>query len=442
MAHLKSIGYSAERQLRRVCAELQRLLQAGEKVRAEDYFARFPFLAIDADLGLDLIYTEYLARVELERQALREEFFQRFPHWRETLERQFEWHEMLGETVAPELVPSSVTPYSFGPTAEEGRGEGLPWSSRFEILREIGRGAMGVVYQAWQATVNRIVAVKMILAGAQATPQDLARFRVEAEAVARLQHAHIIQIYEVGQQEQCPFIVLEYVAGGSLAQRMTGQPWSSLAAAQLVEKLARAVHYAHQMGIVHRDLSPANVLLTEKGEPKITDFGLAKLLIGGDTTATKTGAVLGTPNYMAPEQAEGKTKEIGPAADIHALGAILYELLTGCPPFQAESVLSTLDKVRWEEPLRPRRLQANVPRDLQTICLKCLRKEPQRRYATAQLLADDLRRFSTGQPIQASLGPPWERGLSWAKRQPALATLLALLLALCAIGLGLARWYG
>jgi WD40 repeat protein len=270
----------------------------------------------------------------------------------------------------------------------------------YEILGELGRGGMGVVYQARQVSLNRVVALKMILAGGHAGQTELARFRGEAEALACLQHPNIVQIFETGQAGGFPFLSLEFVAGGSLAAQLDGTPWAPAEAAELVEDLARAVHAAHQRGIVHRDLKPGNVLLTAQGIPKITDFGLAKRL-DSETARTQSGAILGTPSYMAPEQAEGKRAEIGPAADVYALGAILYELLTGHPPFQAETPLETVLQVISEEVMPPRQLCADVPRDLQAVCMKCLAKAPRQRYASAKLLAADLRRFVEGEPVRA-----------------------------------------
>jgi eukaryotic-like serine/threonine-protein kinase len=275
-----------------------------------------------------------------------------------------------------------------------------PAISGYEILGELGRGGMGVVYKARHAGLNRLVAVKMILTGAYAAAEDLARFRTEAEAVAALQHANVVQIYEIGEQAGRPYFSLEFVEGGNLGQKLAGAPQPPRQAAELVETLARAVHFAHERGIVHRDLKPANVLLTAEGLPKITDFGLAKRL---DDAAghTQSGAVVGTPSYMAPEQAVPKSKEVGPATDVYALGAILYEMLTGRPPFRAATALETLQQVLADEPAPPRQLQSKTPRDLETICLKCLEKRPARRYASAADLADDLGRWRRGEPVRA-----------------------------------------
>jgi tRNA A-37 threonylcarbamoyl transferase component Bud32 len=286
--------------------------------------------------------------------------------------------------------------------AEAGGAEGdrvrrLPG---YEILGELGRGGMGVVYKARQVGANRLVALKMILADEHASAAERARFRTEVEAVARLAHPNVVQVYEVGEHEGKPFFSLEYCPGGSLEGKLAGTPQPPAEAARLVEVLARAVQAAHERQVVHRDLKPANVLLLEDGTPKITDFGLARKLDEAGQTAASY-AVLGTASYMAPEQARGKVREVGPAADVYALGAILYECLTGRPPFKAASLADTLLQVIGDEPVPVRRLQPKVPADLETVCLKCLHKEAGRRYASAAELADDLGRFVAGEPIRA-----------------------------------------
>jgi ABC-type amino acid transport substrate-binding protein len=301
----------------------------------------------------------------------------------------------------------------------------------YELLEELGRGGMGVVYRAWQVSLKRTVALKMVLAGPHAGAAELARFRVEAEAVARLQHPNIVHIYEIGAHDGAPCFSLEYVDGGSLAQKLAGKPLSGRDAAVLTETLARAMHHAHQRGVVHRDLKPANVLLTADGTPKITDFGLAKRL-EGDAGQTASGAVMGTPSYMAPEQAQGKVRAIGPPADVYALGAILYECLTGRPPFRAANPLDTVLLVMSAEPVPPSRLQPRVHRDLETICLKCLQKEPRQRYESALALAEDLRRFLDGEAILARPVRAWERGVKWVRRNPLLAGAMAVVAGLSA----------
>ncbi len=302
----------------------------------------------------------------------------------------------------------------------------LPALAGYEVLGELGQGGMGVVYKARHRQLKRLVAVKTIKNSAFAGAAERARFRAEAEAVARLQHPHIVQIHEIGEQDGLPFFTLEYMEGGSLARQLGGKPQPPQAAARLVQTLARAMHVAHQQGIIHRDLKPANVLLTADGQPKISDFGLAKRLEEG-SSPTLSGAILGTPSYMAPEQALGKSqgRTLSPATDIYALGAILYEMLTGRPPFLGETPVDTLQQVVQDEPVAPRRLQPTVPRDLETICLKCLHKQAERRYGSAAALAEDLGRFLAGEPVHARPPGPLDRGLKWVRRRPAVAGLLA-----------------
>jgi hypothetical protein len=314
---------------------------------------------------------------------------------------------------------------------------------------------MGIVYQARQVALQRTVALKMVLNGAHAGPKELGRFRAEAAVIARLQHPNIVQIYDVGEAAGRPYFALEFVAGGSLAQHLHGTPQSVRPAAQMVETLARAVHAAHANGVVHRDLKPANILLVPTNQsstigpentqnanarpaehgvlnaiPKITDFGAAKCVAGdgeasGLRSATITGELLGTPHYMAPEQAATPRHPVGPAADVYALGAILYELLTGRPPFTGETPLTTILQVLHTEPVSVTSLQPNVPRDLETICLKCLQKEPHKRYASALELAEDIQRFVQDEPIRARPVLAVEKLWRWVRRHPMPAGLLA-----------------
>jgi serine/threonine-protein kinase len=303
----------------------------------------------------------------------------------------------------------------------------------YEIVGELGRGGMGVVYKALQIGLNRWVALKMVLAGAHAGPEQLLRFKTEAQAVGRLQHPNIVQVYDIGEHDGLPYFSLEFVGGGSLDAKVHRQPQPADESAHMVETLARAMEYAHENGIVHRDLKPANILLTTDGMPKITDFGLAKHLEGGESSKTRSGTILGTPSYMAPEQARGETQNIGPLADVYALGAILYELVTGRPPFEAATLMDTIVAVTKDEPLAPTRLRPHVPADLETICLKCLEKDQSKRYASAAALADDLRRFLAREPIVARPVPAWERTARWCARNPRVAGLLGMVAALMVI---------
>jgi WD40 repeat protein/tRNA A-37 threonylcarbamoyl transferase component Bud32 len=320
-----------------------------------------------------------------------------------------------------------------GPEGEPGQlAAELPQIEGYEILGRIGHGGMGVVYKARHNKLNRIVALKVVLAGGHASAAELARFQVEARAVAQLQHPNIVQLFDSGQHNNLPFITLELVGGGSLAERLNGTPMQPKEAAALVERLARGVHHAHQNGVVHRDLKPGNVLLATDGTPKLTDFGLAKRAEAG-SGLTASGAVMGTPSYMAPEQAGGKSKHVGPLADVYALGAILYECLTGAPPFRGPTPLDTMMQVASKDPVPPTQLQPKVPRDLETVCLKCLRKEPARRYASAEALADDLRRFQASEPIKARPVGSAERAAKWVKRRPAVAGLSGALAAVVVV---------
>jgi WD40 repeat protein len=290
----------------------------------------------------------------------------------------------------------------------------------YELLEEIARGGMGVVFKARQVSLNRVVALKMILSGHLAGPEDVERFRTEAEAAANLDHPGIVPVYEVGCHDGQHFYSMGFVDGRSLAKALVDGPLKPRRAAELVRAIAEAMAYAHQRGVVHRDLKPGNVLLDGSGHPRVTDFGLAKCS-QRDSQLTGTGQVLGTPSYMPPEQAASRLAEIGPLSDVYALGAILYTVLVGRPPFQAASAMETLKQVLEQEPVPPRQLNAQIPRDLETICLKCLRKEPAKRYASAQALADDLGRHLRDEPIVARPVGALERGWRWCKRNRGLA---------------------
>ena len=335
------------------------------------------------------------------------------------------------ERTNPSQVPIKI---AHPPRNVGGDADTIEWNSvsvrpmipGYEVLREIGRGGMGVVYKARDLRLNRIVALKMILSGPYSSADQQARFRTETQAVAQLQHPNIVQIYEVGSFDGAPYCAFEFMEGGGLARKVNRNPQPAHEAANLVETLARAIHSAHLRGIVHRDLKPDNILLTGDGTAKISDFGLAKRL-ETESGNTQTGSILGTPSYMAPEQAEGKAKEVGPPADIWSLGAILYYLLTGQPPFQGATMFDTLEHVRSRDPIAPSRSRPELSHDLETICLKCLEKDPRNRFASAEALADDLHRFRNNEPIRARPISKLESILRYINRRPTTTALLALL---------------
>jgi WD40 repeat protein/tRNA A-37 threonylcarbamoyl transferase component Bud32 len=328
-----------------------------------------------------------------------------------------------------------------GDVPQFGKGEDVPIDivPGFTLLQMLGHGAMGIVFKARQAIPERVVALKMILHGVYASERIRLRFRREAEAIARAQHPNITQIYQYGEAEGRPYIAMEFLAGGTLDARLRAQAIPPREAAKLLETLARAVHYAHEQKIIHRDLKPGNVLLAADGTPKVSDFGLAKWL-DDDKQLTPTDARLGTISYMAPEQAEGAGSEVGPAADIYGLGAILFQVLTGRAPFLGESPLDTLLQVVRDEPPPPRRLQPNVPADLEAICLKCLEKKPVARYGSAAALADDLARFQRGEPTVARPLRPAARAVRWCRRHPAATTVLTITAAALLSIIGVLAW--
>jgi serine/threonine protein kinase len=443
-------GLPPARLVEELRADQARRWRAGQRLPAEAYLEAFPPLAASAEDALVLIWGEVLLRLERGDTPQPVEYRERFPQHTDALTVQFDLQGHLDQDRALTLPAGATT----GPARVR-----FPEVPGYEILGELGRGGMGVVYQARHVKLNRLVALKMLLAGGHAGAPELRRFRAEAEAVARLQYPHIVQIFEVGEHDGLPYLALEFCGGGSLADRLNGTPLPPDQAASLIETLARAVQAIHQAGVVHRDIKPANILLREEATtkytkntkkeetqeegkgasgrdsfsvfrvfrgsfiPKITDFGLAKWRDA--QTATRTGSILGTPAYMAPEQARGQTSEVGPAVDIWALGVLLYECLTGRPPFQGATPSDIILRVLSDEPAPPRKLNAAVPRDLETIALKCLRKPPATRYASAAELADDLRRFREGEPIKARPLSLTER--LWRRRRILLAVGLALL---------------
>ncbi|MGO9464112.1 MAG: protein kinase domain-containing protein [Isosphaeraceae bacterium] len=414
-----------------------------DRAPVEEFLARWPALRDDPEAVIDLVYQEVLLRRQLGESPLAEEYIARFPTCSEAIIRQFAVDEAMRTADDDKTVPPQV----LAPVPIDGASGRpllavevpLPAIDGYELLGVLGRGGMGVVYKARDLRLGRIIAIKTIAEFQHATPEQLGRFLAEAEVVARLQHPHIIQIHAIGEHQGRPFFSLEYAGGGSLARRLADGPMAADAAAELVETLARAVHAAHRGGIVHRDLKPSNVLLTHDDVPKVADFGLAKLL-GSDSVRTLSGEALGTPSYMAPEQAEGRSKLVGPAADVYALGAVLYHTLAGRPPFVGDSAIETLKLVVSTDVIPPRRLRPGVPRDLETICLKCLEKEPRKRYATALTLADDLERFRERRPIAAR--PVGVVGRLWrqSRRNPMLSFSLAALALTFALGTPSLLW--
>jgi WD40 repeat protein len=413
----------------------------GEGVPAEAYLQRHPSVAADPEASLDLIFNEFLIRGRCGEPPTLDEFLGRFPEHSEILRAQIELHRAVMGSRAGAAV-SLLLPLTTPEVRDDSASQAHPVVPGYEVLGEVGRGGMGVIYKARQQSLNRLVALKMISAGVHAGSAERARLNTEAAAAARLRHPNVVQIYEVGSAAGLPYLALEWMDGGSLAQALGGRPLAPRAAAELVGLLARAVQAAHEQGVVHRDLKPANILFTGAGVPKVADFGLAKD-IGAGVGQTTSATVLGTPSYMAPEQAAGRSKHAGPSCDIYALGAILYECLTGSPPFRGATPLETLDLVRSREPELPSRLRPGLPRDLVTVCLKAMAREPARRYPSAAAFADDLERFLADRPVTARPVRRWEQGWRWCRRNPALAGALglALLLLLAVAGVSsLAAW--
>lgn len=439
--------------LRAARAELERRIRAGEPARADDLREEYSAVWGDAESALELAYVEYVTRTEVGPAPDRAEWYRRYPQWRDRLERLFGLHDLLAphptvpgqgvETWPPDHAPAASDLADIDPDG-------------YTLLAELGRGGMGVVYRARQHALNRIVAVKILREEFAAPTDDGRRLLREAELVGRLQHPNIVQVYHVGTRDGSPFLAMEYVDGAGLdqalvqlqQQRSGGVP--ARRAAAVVEVLARAIHYAHEQGVIHLDLKPANVLIPgpdgaalsaladDSWSPagvKIVDFGLAvRPDVAGSSAPSVTLA--GTPCYMAPEQADAKRAKLGPATDVYALGGILYELLTHRPPFQGGTVWETLDLVRNKEPVAPRQLRPQLPKDLETICLKCLHKDVARRYPSAAALAEDLHRFGAGLPIAARPVSAVARFGMWARRNPIVAGLAVALIGAIAATIG------
>ena len=477
-----------EDSVREICQALDQAIRQRQSRRVEDYLSSVDSDSLSTELWLELIYTEYVARCETGEQPETEEYFRRFPQFTQDLEELFFLHQVVKESLnetalvetdgpspvldvgplqsnVPNATPGAESDSgdSFQPQSDAGPsatispdrgatssasriGEDAVQEDRefptilghYELLEEIGRGATAVVYKARDLRLKRHVALKVVNQAAwdKAARQ---RFLAEVEAAAALRHPHIVQIYEIGESAESWFVAMEYLEGGSLADR-PDKVWSPREAAKMVATLARAVQYAHEHQILHRDLKPANVLLDADGSPKIADFGLAKRLDQKSLMSTEE-ELIGTPAYMAPEQTSSEMGRIGPATDVYALGAILYELLTGRPPFQGRNVIETLLQVRHQEPVPPNRLQPSVHRDLVTICLKCLEKDPSRRYPSAGALADDLHRFLEGQVIWARPAGPLERAFKWLRRHATVVTSLTAVAVSVAIAILGLRWY-
>lgn len=422
--------------------------QAGERILVETFFTQEPLLRLDHSAQLHLIANERVFRAQRGESPTFEEYLARFPklerELKELFHQSFTSPTMTFGAPRPENTYAKIEdtrPDSKFRTGVPGKRSGTSISLHFlqaaeaagyEIIEELGRGGMGIVYKARHKSLKRYVAIKTLSNRMQVDEEQLARFRKEAMAIAKLQHPNIVAVYDVGEFEENPYLALEFVDGGSLADLLMKARQSPLQAAMLVEPLARAAHLAHTHGIIHRDLKPANILLAKDGTPKISDFGLAKQM-DESTGWTRTGDIMGTPCYMAPEQAEGRIKALGPCTDVYALGAILYEVVTGHPPFRGVTSLETLEQVRTKEPLPLRKWLPSVPRDLETIVLKCLEKDPLQRYPSATALADDLQRFIQDEPILAKRGNVLTRLGRWWKKNQVVAALFLMIAVLVVI---------
>ncbi len=436
-AHGRLKGSDALRWAVALIRDQTELWRAGHRRPVESYLATYPQLAAHTEIGLALAASEFVIRANRGELPLIGDYRRRFPQWAERLVGEIDFLRRHSNPVSAANFSSDDTMRAKRP--ERAADHSWPRFPGYEIEAELGRGGMAVVYQALQSGLNRTVALKVILAGALAGKSDRERMRREAEAVARLRHPNVVQIYDIGEHEGCLYLSLEYICGGSLDSRLTFHPLAPGEAAGLVRQLAGAIQAAHDVGIIHRDLKPANVLLDGDGTPKVTDFGLAKQR---DETfqLTATGTAAGTPSYMAPEQVLPEPEKIGPATDVYGLGCILYECLTGRPPFAGPTTLETMRQVVDDEVASVRRPQGAVPRDLETICLKCLEKDPAKRYASAQKLADDLTRFQAGEPIDARPSGPVDRAWRWARKHPVVPLLASTLGLMILVVAGLMAW--
>lgn len=416
-----TLPLEAKRRIDGVCLEFEAVWKSGERPQIEGYLNEIPEAERSA-LFRELLFLDLEYRNRAGEQPASDEYHHRFPGHTELIEEVF---RSLSESCGV------ARP-----------GTRIRYFGDYELLEEIARGGMGIVYRARQLSLNRIVALKLVLAGQFASEEEMERFRREAEAAANLQHPNIVAIHEVGQHDEQQYFSMAYVEGRSLAETVRGNPLPAVQAARYVEAVGRAVEYAHPQGTLHRDLKPANILIDRDDQPRITDFGLARR-VNADSDLTKSGQILGSPSYMPPEQASGRPGEVGPCSDVYALGAVLYDLVTGRPPFKAETPTDTLLHVLHNEPVSPRALNPRVPRDLETICLKCLEKAPRRRYTGAAELSEELGRFLRGEPIHARPVAMPGRIWRWCRRNPAVSALaVGLVVAVLAGFIGIAVQWG
>lgn len=408
-----------------VRSDQQRRWLQGEQILADRYLDALPQVLSSPQDALVIIQGE----LRLTGDANLGFYRKRYPQLALPLDALSNFHQALialgQEQNTPAVWPGETGPAV--PLPEGGGDKSIPSVPGYDLLEKVGQGGMGVVYRARQQALSRLVALKLIRASDLPGPEEEARFLAEAEALAAIEHPNVVRVYEAGRFQNQPFMALEFVSGGSLADHLRQGPLRATEAAKLVEQIARGVQACHERRIVHRDLKPGNVLMGTDGTPKVTDFGLARR-VEAESGLTQSGAIMGTPSYMAPEQARGESRRVGPEADVYALGAILYECLTGRPPFVGPVAMDVLLQVVGEEPVAVRALAPKTPRDLETICHKCLQKEPSRRYASAEALGDDLQRLVAGEPIRARPVGPVERVWKWARKRPGLASLLGTLL--------------
>jgi tetratricopeptide (TPR) repeat protein len=419
----------------RLRADQRRRWLNGERFGIDGYLAEYPALATEPEAVFELLYHEWLIREETGDHPVLDEYLVAYPALAERLRMQIEVHQALefDEEWDFATQADSGSIVDLEPANGEAEPAVLPSVPGYEILDELGRGGMGVVYRARQLRPHRLVALKMILAGRFASRREMSRLQNEAEAIATLDHPNIVPVLDLGEHDGLPYFTMRLIAGGSLAAQPNLLRDHPRRAAELMIVIASAVHHAHQRGILHRDLKPANILIDDDGQPHVTDFGLAKRTQAEDDV-TLQGAVLGSPAYMAPEQASGDVATITTATDVYGLGAILYTVLTGLPPQPAGSVHEVLERVRNDPPDAPSRRNPSVPRGLEIICLKCLEKDPARRYASAAAMADDLRRWLAGEPIQAKPAGLATRAWLWVRRRPVPAALAASLAAAVVAG--------